>query len=162
MASSADSEIDKPGAQKRVELPDVNINTGVQSINAERATSMNQLCNSAISTTIYSYVKNVWRVRKGKNPRANPSRDDGIGIDCYDVASLILLRKCDSLGSTAASLPALLGAYVILWANKDIEVCTTSGHFCEDIENMALCIVRRVWSTTFDIMKNTKHCQIES
>ena len=51
MASSADSEIDKPGAQKRVELPDVNINTGVQSINAERATSMNQLCNSAISTT---------------------------------------------------------------------------------------------------------------
>ena len=34
------SQIDKPqcGCPKRAELPDVNINTGVQSINTERAT----------------------------------------------------------------------------------------------------------------------------
>ena len=38
MASSG-SQIDKPqgGHPKRAELPDVNINTGVQSINTERA-----------------------------------------------------------------------------------------------------------------------------
>ena len=37
--SSSNSQIDKPqrGYPKRAELPDVNINTGVQSINAERA-----------------------------------------------------------------------------------------------------------------------------
>ena len=38
--ASSDSQIDKPqcGRPKRAELPDVNINTGVQSINTERAT----------------------------------------------------------------------------------------------------------------------------
>ena len=37
--SSSNSQIDKPqgGHPKRAELPDVNINTGVQSINTERA-----------------------------------------------------------------------------------------------------------------------------
>ena len=37
--SSMNSQIDKPqcGHPKRAELPDVNINTGVQSINTERA-----------------------------------------------------------------------------------------------------------------------------
>ena len=37
--ASSDSQIDKPqcGCPKRAELPDVNINTGVQSINTERA-----------------------------------------------------------------------------------------------------------------------------
>ena len=36
---SSDSQIDKPqcGRPKRAELPDVNINTGAQSINSERA-----------------------------------------------------------------------------------------------------------------------------
>ena len=36
--ASSDSQIDKPqrGCSKRAELPDVNINTGVQSINTER------------------------------------------------------------------------------------------------------------------------------
>ena len=36
---SSDSQIDKPqpGRPKRAELPDVNINTGAQSINTERA-----------------------------------------------------------------------------------------------------------------------------
>ena len=36
---SSDSQIDKPkcGCPKRAELPDVNINTGVQSINTKRA-----------------------------------------------------------------------------------------------------------------------------
>ena len=35
--ASSDSQIDKPphGCPKRAELPDVNINTGVQSINTE-------------------------------------------------------------------------------------------------------------------------------
>ena len=37
--ASSDSQIDKPqrGCPKRAELPDVNINTGAQSINTERA-----------------------------------------------------------------------------------------------------------------------------
>ena len=37
--TSSDSQIDKPqrGHPKRAELPDVNINTGAQSINNERA-----------------------------------------------------------------------------------------------------------------------------
>ena len=37
--ASSDSQIDKPqrGRPKRAELPDVNINTGMQSINTERA-----------------------------------------------------------------------------------------------------------------------------
>ena len=37
--ASSDSHIDKPqcGRPKRAELPDVNINTGMQSINTERA-----------------------------------------------------------------------------------------------------------------------------
>ena len=37
--ASSDSQIDEPqrGCPKRAELPDVNINTGVQSINTERA-----------------------------------------------------------------------------------------------------------------------------
>ena len=37
--ASSDSQIDKPqpGRPKRAELPDVNINTGVQSINTEKA-----------------------------------------------------------------------------------------------------------------------------
>ena len=36
--ASSDSQIDKPqcGHPKRAELPDVNINTGAQSINTER------------------------------------------------------------------------------------------------------------------------------
>ena len=39
--ASSDSQIDKPqlGRPKRAELPDVNINTGVQSINIEMAES---------------------------------------------------------------------------------------------------------------------------
>ena len=37
--ASSDSQIDKPqhGRPKRAELPDVNINTGTQSINTEKA-----------------------------------------------------------------------------------------------------------------------------
>ena len=37
--ASSDSQIDKPqrGRPKRAELPDININTGAQSINTERA-----------------------------------------------------------------------------------------------------------------------------
>ena len=40
--TSNDSQIDKPqcGCPKRAELPDVNINTGMQSINTERAFSI--------------------------------------------------------------------------------------------------------------------------
>ena len=41
--ASSDNQIDKPqrGHPKRAELPDVNINTGVQSINTERASLRN-------------------------------------------------------------------------------------------------------------------------
>ena len=40
--ASSDSQIDKPqhSRPKSAELPDVNINTGVQSINSERASLM--------------------------------------------------------------------------------------------------------------------------
>ena len=45
--TSSDSQIDKPqrGYPKRAELPDVNINTGVQSINTERTSLIvRELC----------------------------------------------------------------------------------------------------------------------
>ena len=44
--ASSDSQIDKPkrGRPKRAELPDVNINTGAQSINTERASLIALLC----------------------------------------------------------------------------------------------------------------------
>ena len=40
--ASSDSQVDKPqrGLRKRAELPDGNINTGVQNINIERARSI--------------------------------------------------------------------------------------------------------------------------
>ena len=40
--ASSDGQIDKPqrGRPKRAELPDVNVNTGAQSINTERASLM--------------------------------------------------------------------------------------------------------------------------
>ena len=46
--ATSDSQIDKPqrGRPKRAELPDVNINTGVQSINTERASSIRRLAVS--------------------------------------------------------------------------------------------------------------------
>ena len=46
--ASSDSQISKPqgGCPKRAELPDVNINTGAQSINTERASLMSNSCNS--------------------------------------------------------------------------------------------------------------------
>ena len=45
--ASSDSQIDKPqrGCPKRAELPDININTGAQSINTER-TSLTELLDS--------------------------------------------------------------------------------------------------------------------
>ena len=45
--ASSDSQIDKPqhGCPKRAELPDVNINTGAQSINTERASLINRHVN---------------------------------------------------------------------------------------------------------------------
>ena len=45
--TSSESQIDKPqrGYPKRAELPDVNINTGVQSINTERTSLIvRELC----------------------------------------------------------------------------------------------------------------------
>ena len=49
--TSSDSQIDKPqrGRPKRAELPDVNINTGVQSINTERTTlTVRELCTGCL------------------------------------------------------------------------------------------------------------------
>ena len=47
--ASSDSQIDKPqrGRPKRAELPDVNINTGAQSINTERV-SLNNKYNAKL------------------------------------------------------------------------------------------------------------------
>ena len=46
---SSDSQINKSqcGCPKKAELPDVNINTGVQSMNTERA-SLNELSNDLV------------------------------------------------------------------------------------------------------------------
>ena len=43
--ASSDSQIDKPqrGRPKRAELPDVNINTGAQSINTDRTSLIQQM-----------------------------------------------------------------------------------------------------------------------
>ena len=48
--TSSDSQIDKPqrGCPKRAELPDVNINTGAQSINTERARIKIKIINNKI------------------------------------------------------------------------------------------------------------------
>ena len=51
--ASSNSQIDKPqrGCPKRAELPDVNINTGAQSINTERA-SLTQLMRTTQGHTV--------------------------------------------------------------------------------------------------------------
>ena len=51
--ASSESQIDKPqrGRPNRTELPDVNINTGVQSINTERVS----LTQSHIMTPDYQF-----------------------------------------------------------------------------------------------------------
>ena len=51
---SSDSQIDKPvrGRPKRAELPDVNINTGVQSINTE--SFFNGLLTDPVQTSNFS------------------------------------------------------------------------------------------------------------
>ena len=56
--ASSDSQIDKPqhGRPKRTELLDVNINTGAQSINTERASSTNTHIQ-AMHTCIQKYTK---------------------------------------------------------------------------------------------------------
>ena len=59
--ASSDNQIDKPqrGRPKRAELPDVNINTIVQSINIERASSELMLVSDSEQkgTTLHKYVK---------------------------------------------------------------------------------------------------------
>ena len=49
--ASSDSQIDKPQCwhPKRAELPDVNINTGAQSINTERTSlTLTQICQDPL------------------------------------------------------------------------------------------------------------------
>ena len=52
--ASSDSQIDKPqrGRPKRAELPDVNINTGTQSINTERASKIQATVEYWITTKL--------------------------------------------------------------------------------------------------------------
>ena len=56
--ASSDSQIDKPqrGRPKRVELPDVNINTGTQSSNTERASLKLESLSLAVSFLFSYYV----------------------------------------------------------------------------------------------------------
>ena len=51
--ASSDSQIDKPqrGRPKRAELPDVNINTGAQSINSKRASRSRLLFGTSTAKT---------------------------------------------------------------------------------------------------------------
>ena len=55
--ASSDSQIDKPqrGHPKRAELPDVNINTGAQSINTERA-SLTVYVNKHLSLNLILWI----------------------------------------------------------------------------------------------------------
>ena len=61
--TSSDNQIDKPqrGRPKRAELPDVNINTGAQSINTERGSFKEQ--NSCNCRDPY-FIK-VYRITEG-------------------------------------------------------------------------------------------------
>ena len=61
--ASSDSQIDKPqpGRPKRTELPDVNINTGAQSINAERASNnIFFSSNSSVEPGIWDQVLDLY------------------------------------------------------------------------------------------------------
>ena len=67
--ASSDSQIDKPqhGRPKRAELPDVNINTGVQSINTESCSGKTgplPECGSFISRILPEYFLNIFTPRK--------------------------------------------------------------------------------------------------
>ena len=54
--ASRNSQIDKPqrGCPKRAELPDVNINTGAQSINTERPSLITSI---TVHTELYMFYK---------------------------------------------------------------------------------------------------------
>ena len=62
--ASSDSQIDKPqrGCPKRAELPDVNINTGAQSINTERGSSNDPL---AVDTGIDDVISPRDHIEQG-------------------------------------------------------------------------------------------------
>ena len=63
--ASSDSQIDKPqrGRPKRAELPDVNINTGAQSINTERASL--KLCWNKLEDVLPFSIKEPEGVTNG-------------------------------------------------------------------------------------------------
>ena len=58
--ASNDSQIDKPqhGCPKRAELPDVNINTGAQSINTDRASLIASPENKSTTGRVGRYFTN--------------------------------------------------------------------------------------------------------
>ena len=65
--ASSDSQINKPprGRPKRAELPDVNINTGAQSINTERTSLINIMVlhgPSLGSLDIYIYIGIIYKI----------------------------------------------------------------------------------------------------
>ena len=62
--TGSDSQIDKPqrGRPKRAELPDVNINTGAQSINTERASSRGWGGERGNCWTRNTLVESTWLI----------------------------------------------------------------------------------------------------
>ena len=63
--ASSDSQIDKPqhGRPKRAELPTVNINTGAQSINTERA----YLCTACLDRLFVQIKNKTGKVNGDRN-----------------------------------------------------------------------------------------------
>ena len=61
--ASSDSQINKPprGRPKRAELPDVNINTGAQSINTERTSLINIMVLLLVRLT-YIYIGIIYKI----------------------------------------------------------------------------------------------------
>ena len=81
LVASRGSQIDKPqrGRPKRAELPDVNINTGAQSINTERAFKQNNrgwrhlhVLMSPSDKTLLSYISSL-RLKFGSSWPRPPS-----------------------------------------------------------------------------------------
>ena len=60
--ASSNSQIDKPqcGRPKRAELPDVNINTGTQSINTERTSLNRNLRNMPVQALCLGNIQNTF------------------------------------------------------------------------------------------------------
>ena len=78
--ASSDSQVDKPqrGRPKRAELPDVNINTGAQSINTESLLSNDSaLLNRDVKTQHQFPFEHLWCLDRVKRHLQGPDESRG-------------------------------------------------------------------------------------